>query len=82
MMVYNTQNHWVYVLCPSPGIFNRVGVSTPHLKTETDPVSKMLFSSHLKSWMMDKVHKLSNFEPSGFVILWQEVLFISVLLII
>jgi hypothetical protein len=49
MMVYNTQNYCVFGLCPSSGPvrlalskgLNRVRVF-PHLKMETDPVSKML----------------------------------------
>jgi hypothetical protein len=51
-MVYNTQRYWVFGLCPSSGFFlnrialskgpNRVGVF-PHLRTETDPVSKTLY---------------------------------------
>jgi hypothetical protein len=54
-IVYSTQNYWVFGLCPSSGILearmewprltlskgpNRVGVLAPHLRTETNPVSK------------------------------------------
>jgi hypothetical protein len=46
MMVYNTQNYWVFrlrlALSKGP---DRVGVS-PHLRTETDLVSETCFSSN------------------------------------
>jgi hypothetical protein len=64
-MVCNTQNYWVFGLCPSLALSkgpNRVGVS-PHLRTETDPVSETsCFSSNyvFRIRTMDKVRKPSN----------------------
>jgi hypothetical protein len=46
-------------------VYHPVGVSTPHLRTETAPVSEACF---LEYWMMDKVHKPSNskcYTPSS-----------------
>jgi hypothetical protein len=47
---------------PSKGP-NRVGVSLPHLRMETDPVSEMLYSVvFYEYWTMDEVQKPSNSE--------------------
>jgi hypothetical protein len=37
-------------------------LSSPHLKTETDPLSETLFSRHLEYRTMDEVHKPSYSE--------------------
>jgi hypothetical protein len=51
----------------TPTLLWRVGTQhgrrpSPHLSTETDPVSKTLFSSYLECWTMDKAQKPSNSE--------------------
>jgi hypothetical protein len=41
---------------------------SPHLKTETDPVSlNVVFSSHLEFQPLDKVHKPSDSEGSTYL---------------
>jgi hypothetical protein len=61
-MVYNTQNYWGLRLALSKGP-NRIGVS-PHLRTETDPVSEtsclFFFLVIIEIRTMDKVRNPSK----------------------
>jgi hypothetical protein len=40
---------------------NRVGVSCPHLKTETYIFQNVIFSSYLEFWTMDEIHITQGF---------------------
>jgi hypothetical protein len=60
VVVYNTQ--WLRIAF-SKGP-NRVGLSSSHLRTETDAVSETLWFPEY--WTMDNVRKLSNSQDSAF----------------
>jgi hypothetical protein len=70
MMVYNTQNSWVFGLCPSSGIQLltlalskgpiTVGVSPSPEGGNRSSFRNVVFYSFLEYWMMEKVQKPSN----------------------